>query len=199
MIALGVFFPPHLITRQAIRDLNASKDDFDKSVSQNEEDIKNAEKELEAWKTITDDAITRRILPIRAFREEFEASVMREWEVVRTKLEQSLLGPSSQGGLVSTQVPDQLCFNPRFRERSPAGQSIETMFISISTNWHDLLLPFKRTMLTKFSKLVLKVFKMSSNPSTISPIKRLPILPGRKSSRLPWKNVVTSQMCLSTG
>ena len=194
-----VISPSHVITRQAIHDLRMKNTDFDRVTSQIDGDIERFQKELEVWQTTITGVIAKGINPMREFEATFEASVRREWEAVKEELEKSLLETNSQDRLVSTQITNQLYSNSCFRESSPAGQSIDATLIPISTGWRNLLLPFKHGMLTKFSKLQLKVFKESSMLPTSSSKRRSPMTPGRKSSKIPWNPFVTFRVCWFTG
>lgn len=160
MIRFGVFFPSQLTTRQAIHDLRMPKEDL-KTVSEVFDDTLQVEEGLGVWKTMTDDIINKITTPTRDLEKNFEASAKREWEAVKKELEKSLLGASSQDGLVSIRITSQPYLNHRFRASSPAGGSIDFMWIPISTGWHDLSPPFKHNMLTRFSKSYLRAFKNS--------------------------------------
>ena len=103
----GYFFPSQHITRQAIRELRIPKEEFDKLASQADSDTEKVEEGLKVWKIMTEDIIARRTQPTRDFRKQFEASVRAKWEEVKKELEKSLLA-SSQNGLVSTQITNQL-------------------------------------------------------------------------------------------
>lgn len=179
MVRFGfIFFPSELITRQAIDDLRMPTEDLNRIASVND-DTKQVEEGLKVWKTKTDDIINKLAELTDGFVNDFKTSVKGEWEVVKEKLEKSLLGASSQDRLVSIQITNQLRLNSRFRESSPAGWSIDSMSIPISVIWRDLLSLFKHNMLTIFSILYLKAVKNSWMLLPTSPMPRSPMPLGR--------------------
>jgi len=84
--------------------------EFEEVTSQALADIEKVKEGLMAWETTTEDITARRVQPSRAFRQEFETSIRRQWKVVKGELKESLLGAGSQEKLVSTQSPINYAF-----------------------------------------------------------------------------------------